>query len=78
MAYNPDTMSFDLPDTDTVYISGLPPGINEKGRLLVVRVWETSTSLMPSVGPPRGVQHLLCCVLVVIRLGRGEGGVVLL
>ena len=29
MAYNPDTMSFDVPDTDMVYISGLPPGITE-------------------------------------------------
>lgn len=30
MAYNPDTMSFDLPDTDTVYVSGLPDGVSEK------------------------------------------------
>jgi RNA-binding protein FUS len=30
MAYNPDTMSFDVPDTDTVYVSGLPTDISEK------------------------------------------------
>lgn len=29
MAYNADTMSFDVPDTDCVYISGLPDGITE-------------------------------------------------
>jgi RNA recognition motif-containing protein len=29
MAYNPNTMSFDLPDTDTVYVSGLPKSITE-------------------------------------------------
>ncbi|KXZ53901.1 hypothetical protein GPECTOR_6g819 [Gonium pectorale] len=30
MAYNPDTMSFDVPDTDTIYVSGLPPNITEQ------------------------------------------------
>lgn len=30
MAYNANTMSFDLPDTDTVYVSGLPPGVSER------------------------------------------------
>lgn len=30
MAYNPDTMSFDVPDTDMVYVSGLPAGITEE------------------------------------------------
>lgn len=30
MAYNADTMSFDLPDTDTVYVSGLPTNITER------------------------------------------------
>lgn len=30
MAYNADTMSFELPDTDTVYVSGLPTNITEK------------------------------------------------
>lgn len=29
MAYNPDTMSFDLPTTDMVYVTGLPPGVTE-------------------------------------------------
>jgi RNA-binding protein FUS len=29
MAYNPDTMSFDVPNTDTVYVTGLPPNITE-------------------------------------------------
>ena len=29
MAYNPDTMSFEMPDTDTVYVSGLPTNITE-------------------------------------------------
>lgn len=31
MAYNPETMSFDIPDTDTVYVSGLPPNTTEQG-----------------------------------------------
>lgn len=30
MAYNPDTMSFDVPDTDMVYVSGLPDGTTEE------------------------------------------------
>lgn len=30
MAYNADTMSFDLPDTDTVYVTGLPTTVSEK------------------------------------------------
>lgn len=30
MAYNADTMSFDLPSTDTVYVSGLPTNITER------------------------------------------------
>eukprot|EP00199_Chlamydomonas_sp_CCMP681_P005079 CAMPEP_0119106298 /NCGR_PEP_ID=MMETSP1180-20130426/4031_1 /TAXON_ID=3052 ORGANISM="Chlamydomonas cf sp, Strain CCMP681" /NCGR_SAMPLE_ID=MMETSP1180 /ASSEMBLY_ACC=CAM_ASM_000741 /LENGTH=116 /DNA_ID=CAMNT_0007091605 /DNA_START=71 /DNA_END=417 /DNA_ORIENTATION=+ len=30
MAYNPNTMSFDLPSTDMVYVSGLPAGVTEK------------------------------------------------
>lgn len=30
MAYNPDTLSFDLPDTDQIYVSGLPPGASER------------------------------------------------
>ena len=29
MAYNADTMSFDVPDTDCVYISGLPDSVTE-------------------------------------------------
>jgi RNA-binding protein FUS len=29
MAFNPNTLSFDVPDTDTVYISGLPPDATE-------------------------------------------------
>jgi hypothetical protein len=29
MAYNPNTMSFDLPETDTVYVSGMPAGVSE-------------------------------------------------
>jgi RNA-binding protein FUS len=29
MAYNPDTMSFEVPHTDTVYVTGLPPNITE-------------------------------------------------
>ncbi len=29
MAYNPDTMTFDLPETDTIYISGLPKSTTE-------------------------------------------------
>ena len=29
MAYNADSMSFEMPDTDTIYVSGLPPGISE-------------------------------------------------
>jgi hypothetical protein len=29
MAYNADTMSFSLPETDTVYIEGLPPNTSE-------------------------------------------------
>jgi RNA-binding protein FUS len=29
MTYNPNTMSFDLPDTDTVYVSGMPAGVSE-------------------------------------------------
>jgi RNA recognition motif-containing protein len=27
MAYNADTMSFELPDTDMIYVSGLPTDI---------------------------------------------------
>ncbi len=27
MAYNADTMSFDLPDTDMIYVEGLPKTI---------------------------------------------------
>lgn len=30
MAYDPNTMSFNLPDTDTVYVSGLPPNTTER------------------------------------------------
>jgi hypothetical protein len=30
MAYNPDTLSFDLPDTDQIYVSGLPDGVTER------------------------------------------------
>jgi RNA recognition motif-containing protein len=30
MAYNPETMSFELPNTDMIYISGLPSGISEE------------------------------------------------
>jgi hypothetical protein len=30
MAYNATTMSFELPSTDTVYVSGLPAGISER------------------------------------------------
>ncbi len=30
MAYNPDTMSFDVPDTDMVYVSGLSPNTTEE------------------------------------------------
>ena len=29
MAYNADTMSFDVPDTDCVYINGLPDSVTE-------------------------------------------------
>ncbi|KAJ9534993.1 hypothetical protein QJQ45_029647, partial [Haematococcus lacustris] len=29
MAYNPDTMSFDLPSTDMVYVAGLPQNVTE-------------------------------------------------
>ena len=29
MAYNAETMSFDVPDTDMVYVSGLPQNITE-------------------------------------------------
>ena len=29
MAFNPNTLSFDVPDTDTVYISNLPDGTTE-------------------------------------------------
>jgi hypothetical protein len=29
MAYNKDTMSFDVPDTDMVYVEGLPLDITE-------------------------------------------------
>ena len=29
MSFNPDTLSFDVPDTDTVYISNLPDGTTE-------------------------------------------------
>ena len=29
MAYNAETNSFDVPDTDTVYVSGLPAGVSE-------------------------------------------------
>ena len=29
MAYNADTMQFDVPDTDTIYVSGLPAGVSE-------------------------------------------------
>jgi hypothetical protein len=30
MAYNPETLSFDLPDTDQIYVSGLPSGAGER------------------------------------------------
>jgi hypothetical protein len=30
MAYNPETLSFDLPDTDQIYVSGLPDGVTER------------------------------------------------
>jgi hypothetical protein len=30
MAYNPDTMSFDVPDTDMIYVSGLAEGTTEE------------------------------------------------
>ena len=29
MSFNPDTLSFDVPDTDTVYVSNLPDGTTE-------------------------------------------------
>lgn len=29
MSYNPDTMSFEVPNTDMVYVSNLPPGVKE-------------------------------------------------
>jgi hypothetical protein len=32
MGYNADTMSFEVPNTDTVYISGLPAGTTESGK----------------------------------------------
>ena len=30
MAYDPNTLSFSVPETDMVYIDGLPPGISEE------------------------------------------------
>lgn len=30
MAYNPDTLSFDLPETDQIYVAGLPEGATER------------------------------------------------
>ena len=30
MAYNPDTLSFTVPDVDMIYVAGLPPGITEE------------------------------------------------
>jgi hypothetical protein len=30
MAYNPETLSFDLPSTDQIYVSGLPDGASER------------------------------------------------
>lgn len=30
MAYNADTMSWQMPETDTVYVEGLPQGISER------------------------------------------------
>ena len=34
MGYNADTMSFEVPNTDTVYISGLPAGTTESSKQL--------------------------------------------
>lgn len=45
MAYNAATMSFDLPDTDTVYVSGLPSSITERdveeffGSIGTIQAW---------------------------------------
>ena len=30
MAYNPDTLSFTVPDVDMIYVAGLPSGITEE------------------------------------------------
>ena len=30
MAYDPNTLSFTVPETDMVYIDGLPPGVSEE------------------------------------------------
>ena len=29
MAYNAETLSFEMPDTDTIYVAGLPSGVSE-------------------------------------------------
>ena len=30
MAYNPETLSFTVPETDMIYVAGLPTGITEE------------------------------------------------